>query len=112
MWLTQVLNLSAPRGPKLAGRTNFGCHFRSGRTVVGGGLILALQNTHCTAPYHLRSKMILFKAQYKFYEYHCDNQSSQLLGSVKRHSTEKTAVSNRWTGLLEWTTGMDYWNGL
>ena len=24
MWLTQVLNLSAPRGPKLAGRTNFG----------------------------------------------------------------------------------------
>ena len=22
------------------------------------------------------------------------------------------AVSNRWTGLLEWTTGMDYWNGL
>ena len=23
-----------------------------------------------------------------------------------------TAVSNRWTELLEWTTGMDYWNGL
>ena len=22
------------------------------------------------------------------------------------------AVSYRWTGLLEWTTGMDYWNGL
>ena len=25
---------------------------------------------------------------------------------------KKEAVSNRWTGLLEWTTGMDYWNGL
>ena len=24
----------------------------------------------------------------------------------------KAAVSNRWTGLLEWTTGMDYRNGL
>ena len=22
------------------------------------------------------------------------------------------AVNYHWTGLLEWTTGMDYWNGL
>ena len=22
------------------------------------------------------------------------------------------AVNNRWTGLLEWTTGMDYWTDL
>ena len=27
-------------------------------------------------------------------------------------TTTNKAVSNRWTGLLEWTTGMDYWNGL
>jgi len=23
-----------------------------------------------------------------------------------------TAVWNRWTGLLDWTTGLEYWNGL
>ena len=22
------------------------------------------------------------------------------------------AVTNHWTGLVQWTTGMDYWNGL
>ena len=26
--------------------------------------------------------------------------------------TLHSAVSIQWNGLLEWTTGMDYWNGL
>ena len=41
------------------------------------------------------------------------NIQNVMTGAVKLILlTMPLAVSNRWTGLLEWTTGMDYWNGL
>ena len=32
--------------------------------------------------------------------------------SVSVYHRVLMAVNNRWTGLLEWTTGMDYWTDL
>ena len=43
----------------------------------------------------------------------CINGFSLMYCGVQFLEARSTgAVSNRWTGLLEWTTGMDYWNGL
>ena len=37
----------------------------------------------------------------------------RVLSALRASNTRiMRVVNNHWTGLVEWTTGMDYWNGL
>ena len=47
-------------------------------------------------------------------QYYSPTIQNELIATISEWFQRKiiTAVCNRWTGLLDWKTGMDYWNNL